>query len=100
MDAGGATDIIATDETKAPTGVLFHRQDADAVTDAIEQFETIASRITSQACRTNALRFSQARFQSEVHSIRQPGTRPELAIRGAGGKSYRGRAATTLRIQA
>ena len=66
---GGATDIVITDESEAPTGVLFHRQDPDAVTAAIEAFEIIEAKIKSEACRANALRFSQTRFQSEIHSF-------------------------------
>jgi glycosyltransferase involved in cell wall biosynthesis len=64
---GGATDIVVPPEEGPPTGLLFARQDAAAISEAVERFEAIAPTITSEACRTNALRFSQARFRSEIH---------------------------------
>jgi glycosyltransferase involved in cell wall biosynthesis len=63
---GGATDIVLTDEAKTPTGVLFDRQDPRAVTAALDRFEVLEPRITANACRTNAIRFSQSRFRSEI----------------------------------
>lgn len=59
---GGAAEIIAQEAT----GVLFDRQEPGAITAAIEQFEIVEQRLTSQACRVNALRFSEPRFRSEI----------------------------------
>jgi glycosyltransferase involved in cell wall biosynthesis len=64
---GGATDIVRTDDA-GRTGVLFGRQTADAITAAVELFETLEPRITADACRMNAMRFSAARFRSEIIS--------------------------------
>ncbi len=66
---GGAADIVITDPADSPTGVLFHQQDAAAVTDAIRRFETIAPEITSEACRANAMRFSRTKFRAEIHAF-------------------------------
>ena len=61
---GGALDIVSTRDE--PTGVLFHRQTAEAVCEAVDRFEMLEARITSQACRSNAIRFSTARFRAEI----------------------------------
>jgi glycosyltransferase involved in cell wall biosynthesis len=67
---GGAQDIIVPPEDGSePTGVFFMRQDADDVSAAVERFQTLGSVISSEACRANSLRFSQARFRSEMLSF-------------------------------
>jgi len=67
---GGARDIVVPPgQDDEPTGVFFMRQCADAVSAALDQFETLGSAITSEACRANALRFSQARFRSEIRDF-------------------------------
>ena len=63
---GGARDIVRTSaDCDNPTGLLFDRQTVEAVTDAVEAFEARSDTITSEACRENAMRFSEARFHSE-----------------------------------
>ena len=65
---GGVMDII--DPTRPrPTGVLFARQDVDSVVDALQRFDMIRDRITKEACRSNALRFSRSRFQAEMRGF-------------------------------
>ena len=64
---GGAMDIVVTEGQ--PTGVLFHHQTADAICEAVEQFETLEPTITGQSCRTNAIRFSAGRFRSEITDL-------------------------------
>ena len=66
---GGALDIIVTEANDNPTGVLFHRQTADAICEAVDRFETLEVTITEQACRANAIRFSAARFRSEINDF-------------------------------
>jgi glycosyltransferase involved in cell wall biosynthesis len=66
---GGATDIVATENAERQTGLLFDRQTPDAITETIDQFETLEHRITSNACRMNALRFSEARFRAEMGNV-------------------------------
>ncbi|MGH7042198.1 MAG: glycosyltransferase [Acetobacteraceae bacterium] len=66
---GGARDIVAAPESDNPTGLFFERQEPGAVALALAEFESLESRITSRACRANALRFSPARFRAEVQSV-------------------------------
>ncbi len=61
---GGACDIVVPPEADRPTGLFFTRQDADAIASALVRFDALAPSMTSEACRANALRFSQERFRS------------------------------------
>jgi glycosyltransferase involved in cell wall biosynthesis len=79
---GGATDIVQD----GLTGILFSEQTVSSVVDAIDQFETIESELTSDACRANAMRFGVERFRCELLDVvdlafrakRRPGSaRPE-----------------------
>jgi glycosyltransferase involved in cell wall biosynthesis len=63
---GGARDIVVPPEAPDPTGVFFSHQTADSISAALTEFEALAPLITSEACRANALRFSEARFRSEI----------------------------------
>lgn len=63
---GGGTDIIISAEENQPTGLFFCRQDAAAVSEAVDRFENLDSTISSQACRRNALRFSEQRFRDQI----------------------------------
>jgi glycosyltransferase involved in cell wall biosynthesis len=63
---GGARDIVRPLSSCDPTGVLFAEQSVDAVCCAVEQFESCRPAITPSACRENAMRFSSARFQTEM----------------------------------
>ena len=68
---GGATDIIVPPDRNQPTGMFFYRQDADAVSGAVERFVEIEPSFSSQACRRNALRFSQSRFRYQIDDFVQ-----------------------------
>ena len=61
---GGALDIVVTGHE--PTGVLFHRQTAEAVCEAVDRFELLEETISVDACRMNAIRFSQSRFRTQI----------------------------------
>ena len=64
---GGAVDIVKTPETSSePTGILFSRQSEESIIDAIEGFELSGQRIRPDACRTNAERFSEERFDAGI----------------------------------
>ncbi|PDQ17836.1 glycosyl transferase [Mesorhizobium sanjuanii] len=64
---GGARDIVRPlGESIHPTGVLFDRQAVDSVAEAIDLFEENAVSITSHACRMNATRFSEERFDLAI----------------------------------
>jgi glycosyltransferase involved in cell wall biosynthesis len=66
FNRGGVGDILPSDDAEQPTGVLFHRQDPEAVIAALQTFDRIEGLITGEACRQNAMRFSQSRFRSEI----------------------------------
>jgi glycosyltransferase involved in cell wall biosynthesis len=62
---GGVLDSIVPPGNPAavPTGVFFYEQSAAAIVAAVREFE--AMEIDPQACRTQAERFSAARFRDE-----------------------------------
>jgi glycosyltransferase involved in cell wall biosynthesis len=61
---GGAAETVAGLEAAAPTGVLFGEQSAAAVVRAVQEFEAQSPRITAQACRARAERYSAANFRA------------------------------------
>ncbi len=64
---GGATDIVQPPGKSArPTGILFGRQTADVIKDAVAWFGDNRAMFTSAACRQNALRFRPERFRREI----------------------------------
>jgi glycosyltransferase involved in cell wall biosynthesis len=64
---GGATDIVRPlHAVDRPTGVLFAAQSIEAVKDAVETFERHQRRIAPRACRDNAARFSEERFDQSI----------------------------------
>ncbi|HXV31656.1 MAG TPA: glycosyltransferase family 4 protein [Sinorhizobium sp.] len=64
---GGACDIVQPlGEAEEPTGILFGSQSVAAVTEAIDLFERNQLSITPQACRSNAERFSEERFDLAI----------------------------------
>jgi glycosyltransferase involved in cell wall biosynthesis len=67
FNRGGACDIVRPlGATNEPTGVLFERQTAAAIREAVEHFELYQQAIAPAACRQNATRFSVERFNSEI----------------------------------
>jgi glycosyltransferase involved in cell wall biosynthesis len=66
---GGALETIRGLDDGAPTGVLFAEQTAEAITAAVRLFDAKAERITTLACRDNALRFSAERFRGEFDAF-------------------------------
>lgn len=64
---GGARDIVRPlGESGSPSGVLFDRQSAETITDAVKHFETNCDRIKPESCRNNTFRFSVDRFRREI----------------------------------
>jgi hypothetical protein len=49
--------------------VLYPEQSVASLIEAVQIFETYSPRITAQACRANAERFSQARFEQEMRQF-------------------------------
>ncbi|GAB0117742.1 glycosyltransferase [Acidisoma sp. 7E03] len=64
---GGALDIVAEEGT--PTGVLFAEQSVPAITEALAAFDRLADDMTPDACRTNALRFSEEHFRARMRAF-------------------------------
>jgi glycosyltransferase involved in cell wall biosynthesis len=63
---GGARDIVRlAQDSDNPTGLLFVRKTTETIIDAVEAFEASGNRIVPEACRENAIRFSEARFHRE-----------------------------------
>jgi glycosyltransferase involved in cell wall biosynthesis len=62
---GGALETIRGLDNVQPTGVFFTEQSVPSLVDAVHLFEANSDRITPQACRGNAMRFSQERFRKE-----------------------------------
>lgn len=63
---GGSFETLRGREDAHPSAMFFHEQSSDAIVKAIRAFESDESRITPQACRANAERFSLERFRSEL----------------------------------
>jgi glycosyltransferase involved in cell wall biosynthesis len=72
---GGARDIIADEggasggPARGPTGVLFERQTADSIIDAVARFERLAPAIAPEACRANAMRFTVEVFRERITGL-------------------------------
>lgn len=66
---GGAAEIVRGLDQENPTGVLFPRQSADSIVQAIRQFEQERDRIRPETCRQNVLRFAPIHFQTAIHSV-------------------------------
>jgi glycosyltransferase involved in cell wall biosynthesis len=64
---GGAADIVRPfGASERPTGVLFAKQSVEAVVEAVDRFEANSTEIQPRACRENAERFSEARFDAAL----------------------------------
>jgi glycosyltransferase involved in cell wall biosynthesis len=68
---GGACDIIETEDGAVPTGVLFDEQSVPDIAAALARFDGLARTITPEACRANALRFSEERFRERMTAFVQ-----------------------------
>jgi glycosyltransferase involved in cell wall biosynthesis len=63
---GGALETIRGQNDLSPTGIFFDEQSVDSLVGAVTLFEQkYCAQIYPKACRDNATRFSQERFQSE-----------------------------------
>jgi glycosyltransferase involved in cell wall biosynthesis len=66
---GGACDIVRPlGETDDATGLLFDRQSAGAIRDAVAAFEANGDLVRPASCRENARRFSVERFRREIRA--------------------------------
>lgn len=64
---GGACDIVRPlGEAENPTGILFDKQSIGPLKEAVEAFEQNRPAIAPRACRSNAKRFSEDRFDAAI----------------------------------
>jgi glycosyltransferase involved in cell wall biosynthesis len=66
LGKGGALESLRGLGESEPTAVFYQEQSVDALRGAVAEFEAARDRITSAACRTNALRFGIERFLQEI----------------------------------
>lgn len=67
---GGVLETIRGQNHPIPTGVFFNEQTTSSIISAVMLFEMkFQQKITPQACRSNAERFSQERFRSELNKF-------------------------------
>jgi len=66
---GGTLETVHGLDHEHPTGVFYHQQSVAAIIEGIGEFERNAYRITPQACRENAERFSEQRFEHEMRQF-------------------------------
>ncbi|MHA6247676.1 glycosyltransferase family 4 protein [Pontibacter sp. CAU 1760] len=62
---GGATETVLNGET----GILFQKQTASAIQQAVRRFEQVAPNFSAQTIRQNAERFSQEIFREQIKSF-------------------------------
>lgn len=65
FDRGGSRETIKGLDDPKPTGIFFEEQTVGSIVDALTRFDRHESRISPEACRNNALRFSIDRFREE-----------------------------------
>lgn len=66
---GGATETVrALGGSPDPTGVLFVEQSAEALAEAMGEFEAASGEFDPRAARRNALAFRKERYESELFS--------------------------------
>lgn len=66
---GGVAETVRGLDHPAPTGVFFSEQTSRSIQEAVELFESIPEKISPQACRKNAERFSNLRFKQEFNDL-------------------------------
>lgn len=66
---GGARDIVRTVPAPHATGVLFPEQTVGSIIEAVDAFESGRHLFTPEACRRNALRFTQERFRDAMARV-------------------------------
>jgi glycosyltransferase involved in cell wall biosynthesis len=63
---GGALDSIQGLDSPTPTGIFFKEQTEGSIIEAVMLFEKEQARITPEACRANAERFSEEKFREQI----------------------------------
>ncbi|MDF7794295.1 MULTISPECIES: glycosyltransferase family 4 protein [Pseudomonas] len=66
---GGVMETVRGLDHPQPTGVFYGQQTVASLIAAIGEFEAAQSRLSPEACRANAERFSVARFEQEIKAF-------------------------------
>lgn len=66
---GGVHETVIGPEKPHPTGLFFYEQTITALSAAIQEFERNRPQFTPSACRANAEKFSNQRFQTEIKAL-------------------------------
>ncbi|MFN3234238.1 MAG: glycosyltransferase family 4 protein [Gammaproteobacteria bacterium] len=66
---GGLLETINGLSSEHPTGLFYEAQTTEAICDAVNRFESEKNRIQEEACRKNAMRFSQEHFRNRFKSF-------------------------------
>lgn len=69
LNRGGTRESIVGLDQKNPTGVHYEDQTLESLNAAIEKFELNIQKITPQACRAHAEKFSVDRFRQEFQAL-------------------------------
>lgn len=68
---GGALETVRGLSQPSPTGMFFHEQSIESVTEAVNQFESVNALLTVENCVNHAKSFSEARFQEQFKRLVQ-----------------------------
>ncbi|MCI8212455.1 glycosyl transferase [Pseudomonas sp. S25] len=66
---GGVLETVCGLDHPQPTGVFYEQQTVSSLVAAVGEFEAAHARITAQACRANAERFSGQLFEEEMKNF-------------------------------
>ena len=69
FSGGAASETVYGLDHPNPSGVFFHHQTEDSILEAVNTFEKERPRITPEACRRNAERFSSAHFHQSFRAV-------------------------------
>lgn len=67
--AGGSLETVRNLSQPSPTGVFFKEQTSTSLRDGVEEFERKRELFKPEACRENAMRFSEEKFRHEFKSF-------------------------------
>ena len=77
---GGALETVVADGS-SPTGVLFSRQDADGLVEAIEQFLAVEASFEPARLRAHALRFKRSETRHALAQFLRSGIGSDAVAR-------------------
>lgn len=66
---GGACETVIDETQPQPTGVFFEEQTIESLQAAVRRFEAVAHKFSSESCRANAERFSEAAFRRGFQAV-------------------------------